>query len=97
MFAEEKEWPVVCRYSSEPRDPGLDVRMNFVHFDPHYHTDATQDRIPQPRGFAMKVFDVHGEFFDVGKDIPTQDIGFNFTPALDLVLSDKDSELLALL
>jgi hypothetical protein len=27
MFAEEREWPVICRYSSEPGDPGLDVRF----------------------------------------------------------------------
>lgn len=38
IFAHGGEYPVVCRYSSEPGDPGLD------------------DRIPQPRGFAMKVF-----------------------------------------
>ena len=25
LFAEEREWPVICRYSSEPGDPGLDV------------------------------------------------------------------------
>ena len=25
MFAEERGWPVLCRYSSEPSDPGLDV------------------------------------------------------------------------
>ena len=28
MFANGGEYPVVCRYSSEPGDPGLDVRMN---------------------------------------------------------------------
>jgi hypothetical protein len=32
----------------------------------------------------MKVFDVHGDFLDEGKDIPTQDIEFNSTPALGL-------------
>ncbi len=26
MFAHGGEYPVVCRYSSEPGDPGLDVR-----------------------------------------------------------------------
>ena len=30
MFAEEREWPVICRYSSEPGDPGLDVRVNAI-------------------------------------------------------------------
>lgn len=27
LFAEEREWPVLCRYSTEPGDPGLDVRF----------------------------------------------------------------------
>ena len=76
MFAEEREWPVLCRYSSEPGDPGLDVSLScdsmFVETDP-----SPQDRIPQPRGFAMKVFDVHGEMLDAGKGIPTQDIEFS--------------------
>lgn len=30
MFAEEREWPVLCRYSSEPGDPGLDVRSYLL-------------------------------------------------------------------
>jgi hypothetical protein len=25
MFGEQREWPVKCRYSSEPDHPGLDV------------------------------------------------------------------------
>ena len=32
MFAEEKEWPVLCRYSSEPGDPGLDVSFDASFF-----------------------------------------------------------------
>src|SRR3954452_1323313 len=32
----------------------------------------------------MKLFHAHGDFFDEGKDIPTQDIEFNSTPAVDL-------------
>ena len=32
----------------------------------------------------MKVFDVHGDFLDEGKDTPTQDIESNPTPAFDL-------------
>lgn len=55
-----------------------------------------QDRNPQPRGFAMKVFDVHGEFFDEGKDIPTQDIEFNSTPALDLANARTTREIIDL-
>ncbi|KAL2419745.1 hypothetical protein ABEF95_006638 [Exophiala dermatitidis] len=80
MFAEEREWPVLCRYSSEPGDPGLD------------------DRIPQPRGFAMKVFDVHGEHFDAGEDLhlSTQDIEFNSTPALDLADAKTTREIINL-
>jgi hypothetical protein len=42
------------------------------------------DRIPQPRGLGMKVFNVQGEMFDAGKDFPTQDIEFNSTPAIEL-------------
>ncbi|KAA6410379.1 MAG: heme-dependent catalase [Lasallia pustulata] len=66
LFDHGAEYPVLCRYSSEPGDAGLD------------------DRIPQPRGFAMKVFNVEGEMFDAGKDLPTQDIEVNSTPAIDL-------------
>ncbi|RFU31749.1 hypothetical protein B7463_g4583, partial [Scytalidium lignicola] len=64
IFAEEIEWLVLCRHSSDPGNPGVN------------------DRIPQSRGFAVKVFDVHGEFFDAGKDIPVQDMEFNSTPSL---------------
>ncbi|KAI9873338.1 MAG: hypothetical protein M1830_000518 [Pleopsidium flavum] len=78
MFEHGGEYAVVCRYSSEPGDPGLD------------------DRIPQPRGFAMKVFDVHGEMFDAGKDFPTQDIEFNSTPALDLANAKTTREIIDL-
>ncbi|KAF7508301.1 hypothetical protein GJ744_009446 [Endocarpon pusillum] len=28
MFADEREWPVLCRYSSEPGDPGSDVEFS---------------------------------------------------------------------
>ncbi|KAL8690212.1 MAG: hypothetical protein Q9218_004294 [Villophora microphyllina] len=67
MFDHPAEYPVVCRYSSEPGDPGLD------------------DRIPQPRGFAIKISDVHGKMLpSPASDILTQDIEFNSTPALDL-------------
>lgn len=30
MFAEEREWPVLCRYSSELGDPGLDVSIYAI-------------------------------------------------------------------
>jgi hypothetical protein len=30
MFAEEREWLFLCRYSSEPGDPGLDVSIDAI-------------------------------------------------------------------
>ncbi|KAL9084190.1 MAG: hypothetical protein Q9165_008176 [Trypethelium subeluteriae] len=54
------------------------------------------DRIAQPRGFAMKIFNVHGDMFDVGKDIPTQDIEFNSTPAIDLANAKVTREIIGL-
>jgi hypothetical protein len=44
----------------------------------------------------MKVSDVHGDFFDDGKDIPTQDIEFNSTPALDLANARVTREIIDL-
>lgn len=32
------------------------------------------DRVPQPRGLAMKVFNVEGDMFEAGAGVPTQDI-----------------------
>ena len=55
-----------------------------------------QDRIPQPRGFAIKVFDVQGEMLDEGKDVPTHDIEFNSTPALDLADAKTTKEIIDL-
>lgn len=54
------------------------------------------DRIPQPRGFAIKVFDVDGEMYEAGKDFPTQDIEFNSTPALDLADAKTTKEIIEL-
>ena len=56
----------------------------------------TQDRTPQPRGFGIKVFNVKGEMFDSGKDIPTHDIEFNSTPALDLADAKTTREIIDL-
>ncbi|KAI0146730.1 catalase-like domain-containing protein [Pestalotiopsis sp. NC0098] len=78
LFEKGGEYPAVCRYSSEPGDPGLD------------------DRIPQPRGFGMKLFNVHGDMFEAGKDFPTQDIEFNSTPALDLADAKTTREIIGL-
>jgi hypothetical protein len=44
----------------------------------------------------MKVFGVHGDFFDEGKDIPTQDIEFNSTPAPDLANARVTQEIVDL-
>ncbi|KAK6600703.1 hypothetical protein H4I95_07685 [Botrytis cinerea] len=56
---------------------------------------ALDDRIPQPRGLGMKVFNVDGERFD-GKDLSTQDIEFNSTPALDLADAKTTKEIIGL-
>ena len=61
---------MVARYSSEPGDPGLDVSQ--LSHSKSASSDRFQDRIPQPRGFAMKVFNVDGEMFDAGKDVPVR-------------------------
>ncbi|KAH7061455.1 catalase-like domain-containing protein [Macrophomina phaseolina] len=78
LFEKGGEYPVACRYSSEPGDPGLD------------------DRIPQPRGFAMKVFNVKGTMFDAGAGTPTQDIEFNSTPVIDLADAKTTREIIDL-
>lgn len=44
----------------------------------------------------MKVFNVHGEMFDAGKDCPTHDIEFNSTPALDLADARTTREIIDL-
>jgi hypothetical protein len=58
--------------------------------------DTPQDRIAQPRGFAIKVFNVSGPIFEAGRDIPTQDIEFNSTPALDLANAQVTKEIIDL-
>jgi catalase len=58
---------------------------------------SSQDRIPQPRGFAMKLFGVTGDMFDgPGKDIPTQDIEFNSTPIIELADAKTTKEIINL-
>ncbi|KAF2424808.1 heme-dependent catalase [Tothia fuscella] len=54
------------------------------------------DRILQPRGFAMKLFGVVGEKYEAGKDIPTQDIGFYSAPAIELADARTTREILDL-
>ena len=55
-----------------------------------------QDRVPNPRGFAMKLFNVHGDMYEAGKDFATQDIEFNSTPALDLADAKTTREIIGL-
>jgi hypothetical protein len=57
---------------------------------------SLDDRIPQPRGLAMKVFNVSGEMFEVGKGFPTQDIEFNSTPVIELADAKTTKEILEL-
>ncbi|KAN0108115.1 Catalase-like domain containing protein [Hyaloscypha variabilis] len=54
------------------------------------------DRIPQHRGLGMKVFNVKGDMFEVGKGIPTQDIEFNSAPALEIADAKTTKEILGL-
>lgn len=44
----------------------------------------------------MKVFNVPGEMFEAGKDVPTHDIEFNSTPALDLADAKTTKEIIDL-
>lgn len=64
---------------SKPAEFPIAMRYSSEPGDP-----GLDDRIPQPRGLAMKVFNVQGEMFDAGKDCPTQDIEFNSAPAIEL-------------
>lgn len=44
----------------------------------------------------MKIFNVEGEMLEAGKDISTQDIEFNSTPALDLADAKTTEEIIRL-
>ncbi|KAF2704871.1 heme-dependent catalase [Pleomassaria siparia CBS 279.74] len=81
LFEKGGEYDAICRYSTEPGDPGLD------------------DRIPQPRGFTIKLFNVpQGKRFAAGEQlgVTTQDIEFNSTPALDLADAKTTREIIDL-
>lgn len=54
------------------------------------------DRIPQPRGFSLKLFNVSGDMFPAGVGIPTQDIEFNSTAALELSDAKTTKEIIQL-
>lgn len=106
LFAEERSWPVAARYSTETSDPGIDVTKPPLPSNPpisledlfHLTIPPLQDRVPQPRGLAMKLFDVttSGDMFPAGADLPTQDIEFNSTPAIELADAKTTREIFAL-
>lgn len=73
---------------SKPAEFPIAMRYSTEPGDP-----GIDDRIPQPRGLGMKVFNVQGEMFDVGKGWPTQDIEFNSTPALELADAKTTKEI----
>ncbi|TGO67022.1 hypothetical protein BOTNAR_0049g00090 [Botryotinia narcissicola] len=75
---------------SRPKTYPIVMRYSTEPGDP-----ALDDRIPQPRGLGMKVFNVDGERFD-GKELSTQDIEFNSTPALDLADAKTTKEIIDL-
>ncbi|KAL2073184.1 hypothetical protein VTL71DRAFT_10508 [Oculimacula yallundae] len=76
---------------SQPAEYPLAMRYSSEPGDP-----GLDDRIPQPRGLAMKIFNVHGEMFDIGKDYPTQDIEFNSAPAIELADAKTTKEIFEL-
>jgi hypothetical protein len=76
---------------SKPTEYLIAMRYSTEPGDP-----GLDDRIPQPRGLGMKVFNVQGEMFDIGKDYPTQDLEFNSTPALDLTDAKTTEEIIDL-
>ncbi|KAK2753215.1 catalase [Colletotrichum kahawae] len=52
-----------------------------------------QDRIPQPRGFATKLFNDEGDMFDAGEGCPLQDIEFNSAPAIEFADAKTTKEI----
>ncbi len=96
LFSSGGEYDAACRYSSEPSDPGLDVSELHRYSIVGRADMDTQDRIPQPRGFAIKVFGVNGPRFPEGEGLTTHDIEFNSTPALDLADAKTTKEIVDL-
>lgn len=60
------------------------------------NANSLQDRIPQPRGFAIKLFGVNGPRFPEGEGLTTHDIEFNSTAALDLADAKTTKEIVDL-
>ncbi len=60
-------------------------------------SDVIDDRIPQPRGIGMKVFDVPGKKMRPdGKDVPTHDFEFNSSSILELRNAKTCAEIIGL-
>jgi hypothetical protein len=54
---------------------------------------ALDDRIPQPRGCRIKIFNIHNDFLPAGEGFDTQDFELNSTPALDLADTKTSHEI----
>lgn len=76
---------------SKPGEFPIDMRYSTEPGDP-----GLDDRIPQPRGLGMKMFNVQGDMFEAGQGWPTHDIEFNGTPALDLADAKTTKEIIHL-
>ncbi|CZS98672.1 uncharacterized protein RAG0_07299 [Rhynchosporium agropyri] len=76
---------------SQPAEYPMAMRYSSEPGDP-----GLDDRIPQPRGLAMKVFNVQGDMFNIGEDYQTQDIEFNSAPAIELADAKTTKEVFEL-
>ena len=72
----------ICSPANQKANGGKkDVALRFAN-EPSFLQD---DRAPGPRGCALKIFGVTGDFLDrVGEETHTQDLTFNKAPILEL-------------
>ncbi|KAH6674612.1 catalase-like domain-containing protein [Halenospora varia] len=80
---------MITELFSKPGEFPIAMRYSTEPGDP-----GLDDRIPQPRGLGMKVFNVQGDMFEAGQGWPTHDIEFNSTPALDLADAKTTKEII---
>ncbi|KAI8635384.1 hypothetical protein F5Y19DRAFT_469253 [Xylariaceae sp. FL1651] len=95
IFEGEEEISRVSWRSSTSRSQ-CHVRQIATRLRPHAWAHKGEDRIPQPRGLAMKAFNVHGTMLPGDPGLPTQDIEFNSTPVVELADARATSEILTL-